>query len=441
MPRVICTAHAGGASDSAKPPAKRAATSTKKTSTSKNASSSKKTGAAAVKPPEPLATPTGRCRRAPQGPDGEPLIPRILPSECAKAREKMLLPPRWISAIDAIPGRELTLGDRKWWEVNSPWLEANKKSIGLSDKHWKMRDEAYAKGQPLGENEANLPDDFICIHAPEDEQPDFDNEECDEDDPDEDEEDYMAKKKAREAKYNAEWEAVCKIVGQFASLHPDHQWVASDDYSMHIYNDFSWYGNMEVMENLFVHFEKVLKRKSHTPLELWQELEGLALILSSGAVQFEMCDDSDRCGKILELIGFMTIAVIDSLQQPSLFVKDSQIPNIPMMLALLIKYAWTMGTQYGWEDEVAWVFHVIKLAEAADIALSGPSKFDKMLVEIKDEDSKQTAASRSKWTKSKFVNKFKSYGSRGGEQFVIANMPASKRKQYSLGGRRGGLMF
>ncbi|UKZ52342.1 hypothetical protein TrVGV298_006118 [Trichoderma virens] len=451
-----------GAGDTGNLPAKRAATSTKqaaastkKASASKKNTSSGKTGAAAVPTSESLAAPNGKCHSIPLGPNGELFIPRILPEECFKAIDKMLLPPRWVSGIDATPDRELTLSDRKWWEENSLWLEANKKSIGLKDKHWKMRDEAYAKGQPLSENDANLQDEFICIH-PIEEQKDSD----DEDEEDEDE-DNNAKNRDKEKEAKDKWEAMHKIVGKFASLHPDHKWVSSlrgyerkqwwlqeilkrdqDDYSLHIYNDFSWYGTIEVLENLFTNFEKVIKRKSHTPLQLWQELEGLALVLSSGLVHMEMCDDADRVGRILELFGFMTAAVIDSLRKNDLFTKDSKIPNISIMLALLIKYAWNIGSDFdGWEDEISWVFHVVQEAETADITLGGPSGFDEVLTEIKDKASEQTAASRSKWTKSTFIKKFGSYGSRGGDQYVIAKMPASVRKKHSYGGGGGGLMF
>lgn len=130
----------------------------------------------------------------------------------------------------------------------------------------------------------------------------------------------------------------------------------------------------------------------------------------------------------------MIIAAIDELQKKSLFTKDSKFPNIPITLSLLIKYAWTMGRgDYGFDDNIDWVFYVVQQAEAADITLGGPSGFEETLKEIKDELSKKTEASLSKVGKGKFINKFKSYGSRGGEQYVIAKMPAAQRKRHTLG--------
>ncbi|KAL7905828.1 hypothetical protein GGI35DRAFT_483111 [Trichoderma velutinum] len=428
-------AQTNGTSDAGRPPAKRAATSTKKASDSNETSSNETTKAVAALPSQSSDDPFGKRSKIPLGPDRELMILQILPHECFKAIKKLLLPPGWVNAIDATPDRSLSLSNRRWWEVNCLWLESNKNALGLTAKHWKMREEAFIDGAPLGEDDANTPEEFNCIFPPAEEEESNDEDENDEEDEDEEDEEDGDE------------------TDELASLHPDHTWVSTlggyerykwwiqeilkrnqDDYSLHIYNDFSWYGTIEVLDNLFVNFERRLKSKSAGPLDLWIELEGLALLMNSGNALFEMCDDADRCEQILELFGFMTIAVIDRLQKKDLFTKDSKITNIPIMLSLLIKYAWSMGRgDYGWEDTVAWVFYVVQEAEAAEITLGGPSGFEKILEEVKDEASEHTAASLSRWTKSTFINKFKSYGSRGGDQYVIAKMPASERKKYSYG--------
>ncbi|KAL6695327.1 hypothetical protein J3F84DRAFT_394899 [Trichoderma pleuroticola] len=475
--------------DGKRRPAKRAATSTNKASAStKNAAASATEKASALKetsssstvqaraavpsPSQSLGDPIGKCSKVPVGPNGELFIPQVFPSECLKAVKKLVLPPGWVHAIDATPGRTLSLSNRRWWEMNSRWLEANQKALGLTDKHWKMRDEAFIDNPPLEEDDANTSEEFICIYPPADEQDSNDGDEDGEEDEDEDEEDEDGeeaeddndkvkgsgnKKSSADTKgknkeaADAEEEALRKRVGKPASRHPEHHWVSSlgghersrwwtqeilkrnqDDYLLHIYNDFNWYGTIEVLENLFVQFERVLKSTSHEPLDLWREVEGLALLLNSGNAEFEMCDDGERCEKILELFGSMTIAAIDELQKKGLFTKDSKFPNISIMLALLIKYAWSMGRGgYGFEDTVTWVFYVVQQAEAAGITLGGPSGFEKILKEIKDEASEQTAASLSKVTKGTFIDKFKSYGSRGGDKHVIAKMPSTERKRYA----------
>lgn len=102
----------------------------------------------------------------------------------------------------------------------------------------------------------------------------------------------------------------------------------------------------------------------------------------------------------------MIIAAIDELQKKGLFTKTSKFPNIPIILSLLIKYGWTMGRgDYGFDDNIDWVFYVVQQAEAADITLGGPSGFAKILEEIKAEASEHTAASLSKLKKGTFASK------------------------------------
>ncbi|CVL10014.1 hypothetical protein FPRO06_12483 [Fusarium proliferatum] len=72
---------------------------------------------------ESSQTPRGsRKRHIPRGPEGEAMMPQFMPRECAesKAIEAIPMPSRWIVAIDATPGREMTLGSRKWWDDHGP---------------------------------------------------------------------------------------------------------------------------------------------------------------------------------------------------------------------------------------------------------------------------------------------------------------------------------
>lgn len=118
-----------------------------------------------------------------------------------------------------------------------------------------------------------------------------------------------------------------------------------------------------------------------------------------------MCDDADRCGKILELLGYMTITVITSLQKNNLFIKESRIPNIGIMLALVLSYAHSMGVDYGWEDQVGWTPYVVKQATVAQITLAGPKKFEETLEGINEWGAGKTAASQAKWAKGTFPSK------------------------------------
>lgn len=290
-----------------KPPAKRAATSAKKASSTKRAatstkkaSASKETSssgtaqatAAAAPPSQSSDDPFGKRSKIPLGPNGELMIPQVLPSECFKVIEKLLLPPGWVRNIDATPDRSLSLSNRRWWEANCFWLESNKKALGLNAKHWKMREEAFKDGPPLEEDDANTPEEFICIYPLEDEENSNDEDADDEEDEDEDrdnkdgegdenKDDEVAgsgnkesdpHKNCKHPPIDAKEEALRKRVGKLASRHPEHLWVSTlggyerfkwwtqeickrnqDDYAMYIYNDFSWYGTIEVLENMVSH--------------------------------------------------------------------------------------------------------------------------------------------------------------------------------------------
>lgn len=255
---------------------KKAAASTKKASASKETSSNETAqaaAAAAASTSQPSDDAFGKRTKTPLGPKGELMIPQILPKECVKAIEKLLLPRGWVRTIDATPERSLSLTDRRWWEANGLWLESNKKALGLTAKQWKMKEEALSKGSPLREDDANTAEEFICIYPLEDEEDSNDADEDDEDDDDEargsEKKDSSADKEAKKKEAEAKEEALCNRVGKLASRHPEHLWVSTlggyqrfkwwtqeickrnqDDYSLHVYNDFSWYGTIEVLENL-----------------------------------------------------------------------------------------------------------------------------------------------------------------------------------------------
>lgn len=277
-------------------------------------------------------------RRIPKGPNGETLMPQIMPVECHEIITKIPMPGSWVRGIDATPGREVSLGSRPWWDVHGPWLEANKTKLKLSAANWKMRETAQDH-DPLEEDEGNDDWDFVCVARPRAERiRDEDDEEDDEDEDDEDDDDEEGEDESEcddEDEDNGNYEqkkaaAKAKMfkklgpVGKLASLHPEHVWAFSmlgqdrgewwaqetlkrdqDSFDMHIYNDFTWYGQLEVMENIVRHmdgvheglaltrgvpqfqqFAKVLKRKNASYKEVWPELEGLAFVLLRGFIDF-----------------------------------------------------------------------------------------------------------------------------------------------------------
>lgn len=278
-------------------------------SAKKAARSDQKPGNAADNASGPQSPAT--TRRIPKGPKGEVFMPQIMPAETHEDIEKIPMPKSWVGAIDATPDRGMTLGSREWWEDHGSWLEANREKLKLSAKEWNMKDEAMEKEVSIKDDEGNLDWDFICLSKPASE----DEDEFDKEDEEDDEanKDGAIDDSSNSVKANPN--------GKLASLHPDHVWVVSmlgrdrcrwwqlealkrdqDDFGMYVYNDFSHYGKIEVIENIvrfffpckrtfllslqFLRFEQVLKKRDVNYNDIWPEMEGFALALNGLLSEF-----------------------------------------------------------------------------------------------------------------------------------------------------------
>ncbi|KAF7548739.1 hypothetical protein G7Z17_g6860 [Cylindrodendrum hubeiense] len=398
------------------------------------------------------AVPTTNAPRISRGPNGEAFIPHIIPRECVDTIKKIGVPFSWISYVDATPGREMTLGDRVWWETHGPWLEKNKTALKLKAADWKKKDETMSKDVPRKEDEGNEDFDFICYPLPRDSEDDEDEEE----DEEEEENDEAGGNKDAGSKDKN------NPVGKLASLHPDHPWVFSmlgqdrsrwwileamkrdqDEFGMHIYNDFSSYGKLEVLENIFLHFSAVCKRKASYQ-ELWPEVEGLALVLRSDVSDFVMCDDGEKCGSMIKMVGHLVMTTLKSLKDQKVLTADSAIPNIGLVLAIFVQWAWQLAKDFSWEEESSWVHPVVEMAEKAQITLAGPPGFEENLEEIKDnadEGQKHAKVWKATWTAACAAFRRKhgtsltptSQQTLGGSNYDITKFSAAQRKQHSLG--------
>lgn len=220
-----------------------------------------------------------RVRRIARGPKGEIFLPEVMPRECAKVIKDIPMPGGWVRGIDATPDRSMTLTSREWWEEFGPWLEEHKKKLKLSAADWKKRDEALKKDPELvPEDEGNDDWDFICCSKPnvESRRDEYEGEEEDEDDDeDDDEEDDEEEEDGGEGNDNGKGKDKGKgkkapgkkPIDKLASLHPEWPWVFTvlgrdrvrwwiqeatkrdqDSFELHFYNDFTWYGALEVVE-------------------------------------------------------------------------------------------------------------------------------------------------------------------------------------------------
>ncbi|KAH7134276.1 hypothetical protein EDB81DRAFT_803549 [Dactylonectria macrodidyma] len=404
------------------------------------------------------ATTTLGPPRIARGPKGEAFIPRLFPKAIAKAAQKLPIPQGWVNGIDGTPDSSMTLGDWQWWAESDDWLLKNKKALGFKEADWKRKDEAMTKEVPRKEDEGYEDFDFVCVHTPakDEDEEDEDDEEDEGDEEVEEEGEEPAEKAAKGSRGE-------EFVGKLASLHPDRVWVFSllgqdrfqwwlleslkrdqDEFMMHVYSHFSHYGKFEVMENIFLHFNSVNTAKAKANV-LWPELEGIALLLNCDIIDFFMSDDADKANATIEMVGHLVISVLNSLKKEGLLTANSSIPNIGLVLAIFVDWVATLASICSWEDSTSWVHVVLKMAEDAQIKLSGPPRYAESLKTVQDEVDRSTNGDRM-WKKS-FKDAMKSFSGDhassasarakpklGGTHYDITKMSAAERKGASFGG-------
>ena len=109
-----------------------------------------------------------------------------------------------------------------------------------------------------------------------------------------------------------------------------------------------------------------------------------------------MCDDSNKCAAIIELIGFLTIIVLDFLKKRGVLSPDSDIPNFGFTLASIIQWAWLLTSDFTeWRPKATWVYRVMDMAEEAGITLRDPGKWDELVEKINA--NKPASKSLNKW--------------------------------------------
>ncbi|KAJ4172471.1 hypothetical protein NW754_002671 [Fusarium falciforme] len=411
-----------------------------------------------------------RVRRIARGPKGEIFLPEVMPRECAKVIKDIPMPGGWVRGIDATPDRSMTLTSREWWEEFGPWLEEHKKKLKLSAADWKKRDEALKKDPELvPEDEGNDDWDFICCSKPnvESRRDEYEGEEEDEDDDeDDDEEDDEEEEDGGEGNDNGKGRGKDKgkgkkapekkPIGKLASLHPEWPWVFTvlgrdrvrwwiqeamkrdqDNFELHFYNDFTWYGALEVVEAIISTFDAAFKPKA-SYRDWWPEVEGLILGLYSTFLEFEMCDDGERTNKIIELIGYMVVAAVEALKKEGVFKPDSEIRNLGLVLAMFIQFGHG-EIEYGIDEEnCSWAYKLLDMADEAGIDLTGPPGYEKAIEKIIDERDRKAKAMK-KWNNVNWATKLRGYTSKhggkthfGGHQYDITRKTAAERKRHSL---------
>ncbi len=122
------------------------------------------------------------------------------------------------------------------------------------------------------------------------------------------------------------------------------------------------------------------------PSSPWHPASVYGPLTFCGAV----CDDPDRAGALIELIGYMTLATLRQLKANNHLSApaNSSVPNIGLVVGLLVDYSWELATNYGpWDENAAWVFEAAKMVEGAGVKLLWAGKFEETLAALKKEEA------------------------------------------------------
>lgn len=162
-----------------------------------------------------------------------------------------------------------------------------------------------------------------------------------------------------------------------------------------------------------------------------------------------MVDDSVKAGKVIEMIGFVTISTMEFLKEQGVLTPDPEIPNIGLVLGILVKWTWEFTRDYAnWADNATWVYHVLDLAEESGLRVPDTYGFAEVLHAIRSSPTPKASVMK-RWKKFKFASKVSSRGifearnvdshvssqvtsMVGGDRYDITTMPAAERKKHSF---------
>ena len=243
-----------------------------------------------------------------RGPDGALMLPIVLPKEAMHIMGSL---PMSLVSIDGTPDRSITLTDNRWRIKTHEWIDKHKKALSSKDVYWTDSNfespEAAAKAargknivdyaiKAAVDESLEQDSDWVSLCRPywdkEAEFGEMEGEEDEEDEGDEEDEDnqeddsYSDQDEDGGGDEEAEGDTgninpdscasskPCKrnkgcVEGDLADNHPGWPWAFTrkgldrysywvqesmkrdqDSFNMHIYNDWSGYGIMEVLENM-----------------------------------------------------------------------------------------------------------------------------------------------------------------------------------------------
>ncbi|KAF1949115.1 hypothetical protein CC80DRAFT_510763 [Byssothecium circinans] len=159
-------------------------------------------------------------------------------------------------------------------------------------------------------------------------------------------------------------------------------------------SDFTGYGLQEVIENQLSTINScMIKRPEPKVIELWIRLSAFAhWATDRDLTHWMMIDDSPRWSDTVAMIGYATIATLNTLDRARLLQKDSPIKDLGFVLALLGDFSTKCFDVAGgipWISkrcEVCWPWKIVHYAKTNGIAIHGVSDIERNFVKKYDDE-------------------------------------------------------
>ncbi|RFU36323.1 hypothetical protein B7463_g116, partial [Scytalidium lignicola] len=205
-----------------------------------------------------------------------------------------------------------------------------------------------------------------------------------------------------------------------------------DAHDMYIYNDFSGYGVIEVLENTLAEFNKLIFKKEVSPLKKWAIVEALTTYLEMGDhMVLMMSDNSEGIGEIFDMMGVMFITALEMLHESGLIGPISPLPdNVGLMTLFFLDFMTNTATDF----DIEWTHEIVRSADMYGVVLSPLKQVEGVDQETLDdlrercEDEKRGKGFAWKTEYPKFKRSHP-----GGHHYDINKMPQKEKARYTFG--------
>ena len=226
------------------------------------------------------------------------------------------------------------------------------------------------------------------------------------------------------------WIAMRKSVVDMNEAVRLNKYRCPDRFEMYIYNDFEGYGQMEMIENLILAHDKLLKKGTDIK-DLWMQIASFGLFLNNAELDaLSMVDDGERYFELMELVGLAFLSALNELDLVGKLGPDSEFKDIPFTMGALVN----AGAEHDSEDTGKWTQYIVRYAIDKKINVN-TYRLKKLVNEHKGPVS-MPAKAGDKWGFKKKLRAYRSkHGKCGGHHFDITKMSSAERKRHAFNGK------